>query len=151
MMSLTLIKVFLPAVLAFAIGIAITPFFTKYFYQFKLWKRVSRLNNDDAMSEAFKKIHDEKNETGTPRVGGVIIWVTTLVVVLGMFVFAKNADDIVWQRLDFLSRGQTLLPLAALIFGSLFGLFEDFLEIFVDKFSFFRQGLSKKYLITSIL
>lgn len=150
MMSSTLIKVFLPAVLAFGLGIAITPFFTKYFYQFKLWKRLSRVDNDVAMSDAFKKIHDEKTETGTPRVGGIIIWVTTLLVVVGMFIFSKWASDPVWKRLDFLSRGQTLLPIAALLFGSLFGLFEDSLEIFVDKFTFFRQGLSKKYLISSV-
>lgn len=149
-MTPTLIKVFLPSVLAFIIGITITPFLTRYFYQFKLWKRVSRLDNDEAMSDAFKKIHDEKTETGTPRVGGIIIWVSTLAVILGMFVLSKLVDDPVLRRLDFLSRGQTLLPLAALFFGSLFGLFEDFLEIFTDKFVFFRQGLSKKYLIGSV-
>lgn len=150
MMSSTLIKVFLPAVLAFIIGIAITPFFTRYFYRFRLWKRVSRLDNDEAMSDAFKTIHNEGTEKGTPRVGGVIIWVTTAIVVFGMFLLSKWVQDPVLRRLDFLSRGQTLLPLAALLFGSLFGLFEDFLEIFTDKFGFFRQGLSKKYLISSV-
>lgn len=149
-MTPTLIKVFLPSVLAFIIGIAITPFFTHYFYRYRLWKRVSRLENDVAMSEAFKKIHDEKTETGTPRVGGIIIWVSTLVVILGMFFLSKMVDDPILRKLDFLSRGQTLLPLAALFFGSLFGLFEDFLEIFTDKFNFFRQGLSKKYLIGAV-
>jgi phospho-N-acetylmuramoyl-pentapeptide-transferase len=150
MISSTLIKVFLPAILAFGIGIIITPFFTKYFYQYRLWKRISRLNNDDAMSDAFKQIHNEKKETGTPRVGGIIIWVTVLIVVMGMFIASKVIIDPVFDRLDFLSRGQTLLPLAALVFGSLFGLFEDFLEIFTEKFTFFRQGLSKKYLISSV-
>jgi len=53
-------------------------------------------------------------------------------------------------RLDFLSRGQTLLPIAALLFGGLFGLFEDFLEIFVDRFRMFRNGISSKYLVTVV-
>ena len=128
----------------------ITPAFTKYFYKYRLWKRASRLDNDDAMSEAFKQIHNEKIETGTPRVGGVIIWVSTLIVILGMFALSKFADDPVFKRLDFLSRGQTLLPLAALFFGGLFGLFEDFLEIFVDKFHAFRQGISSKYLVAVV-
>lgn len=150
MISTTLLKIFLPAVLAFSVGMALTPFFTKYFYHFRLWKRVSRLNNDDAMSEAFKKIHDEKLETGTPRVGGMIVWVTVFLVTGIMYILAHHTQDATLMRLDFLSRGQTLLPLAALLAGSLFGLFEDFLEIFVDKFSFFRQGLSKKYLIGSV-
>ncbi len=150
MISTTLLKIFLPAVLSFVIGMVITPAFTKYFYKYRLWKRASRLDNDDAMSEAFKQIHNEKIETGTPRVGGVIIWVSTLIVILGMFALSKFADDPVFKRLDFLSRGQTLLPLAALFFGGLFGLFEDFLEIFVDKFHAFRQGISSKYLVAVV-
>lgn len=150
MISTTLLKIFLPAVLSFVIGMVITPAFTKYFYKYRLWKRASRLDNDDAMSEAFKQIHNEKIETGTPRVGGVIIWVSTLIVILGMFALSKFVDDPVFKRLDFLSRGQTLLPLSALFFGGLFGLFEDFLEIFVDKFHAFRQGISSKYLVAVV-
>lgn len=150
MISTTLIKVFLPAVLAFIVGIIITPLFTKYFYQFRLWKRASRLDNDVAMSEAFKQVHDATTETGTPRVGGVIIWTTTFIVIVGMFLLSKVTKDPVLQRLDFLSRGQTLLPLAALLFGGLFGLMEDFLEIFTDRFTFMRQGLPARYLIMVI-
>jgi phospho-N-acetylmuramoyl-pentapeptide-transferase len=142
MIPTTLLKFFLPSVLAFIIGISITPFFSKYFYKFKLWKRASRQDNEVAMSEAFKQIHNEKLETGTPRVGGVIIWVTTMIIILGMFILSKVTGDPVLKKLDFLSRGQTLLPLAALLFGGFFGLFEDFLEIFIDKFKRFKNGLN---------
>lgn len=150
MIPATLLKVFLPSVLSFLIGMLITPAFTKYFYKYRLWKRASRLDNDVEMSDAFKKIHNEQVEVGTPRVGGIIIWMATLVVILGMFILSKFVQDPVLKRLDFLSRGQTLLPLAALFFGGLFGLFEDFLEIFVDKFKMFRQGISSKYLVTVV-
>jgi phospho-N-acetylmuramoyl-pentapeptide-transferase len=150
MISTTLLKIFLPAVLSFVIGMMITPAFTRYFYKYRLWKRASRLDNDDAMSEAFKQIHNDKIEIGTPRVGGIIIWVSTLIVILGMFAISKFVQDPVFKRLDFLSRGQTLLPLAALFFGGLFGLFEDFLEIFVDRFQAFRQGISSKYLVSVV-
>ncbi len=141
MIPTTLIKVFLPSVLAFIVGISITPLFSKYFFKFKLWKRTSRQNNDVAMSEAFKQIHNEQLETGTPRVGGIIIWCSTVIIILGMFILSKVTGDPVLQKLDFLSRGQTLLPLAALLFGGFFGLFEDFLEIFIDKFPQFKNGL----------
>lgn len=149
MIPSTLLKVFLPSVLSFVIGLAITPVFTRFFYKYRMWKRVSRLDNPDEMSPEFKKLWQE-SETGTPRVGGTIIWCSVLVVIVGMFVLSKFVSDPVLRRLDFLSRGQTLLPLAALFFGGLFGLFEDFLEIFIDRFHFFRQGLSKKYLISSV-
>ena len=58
MIELSILKVFLPAVVSFIIGLLITPVFTQYFYKYRLWKRSSRLDNDVAMSEAFKKIHD---------------------------------------------------------------------------------------------
>jgi phospho-N-acetylmuramoyl-pentapeptide-transferase len=143
MIPTTILKILLPSVCTFIIGMCITPFFTKYFYKYRLWKRNSRLDNEDAMSDAFKQIHasNEKTETGTPRVGGVIIWFSTLVVVLAFFILSKDVDDPVFKRLDFLSRGQTLLPLAALLLGGFFGLFEDFLEIFVGKFESFKNGL----------
>lgn len=150
-MTPSILKIFLPAVVSFGLGILITPFFTKYFYKYRLWKRVSRQDNTVPMSEAFQKIHDEKKETGTPRVGGIIIWISTSIVVLGMFVLSKLTADPLFQKLDFLSRGQTLLPLAALLFGGLFGLFEDFLEIFVEKFTMFRQGISSKYLVSVVM
>lgn len=153
MIPTTLIKILLPSICTFIFGMLITPVLTKYFYKYRLWKRASRLDNDDAMSEAFKKLHahNEKTETGTPRVGGTIIWISTLVIVLGFFILSKDVDDPVFKRLDFLSRGQTLLPLAALLFGGIFGLFEDSLEIFVDKFKLFRQGISSKYLVSIVV
>lgn len=151
MIPTTILKILLPSVGTFIVGMLLTPLFTKYFYKYRLWKRASRLDNDVAMSEAFKKIHNEKIETGTPRVGGMIIWTSSFIVVLGFFILAKFTSDPIMLRLDFLSRGQTLLPLAALFFGGLFGLFEDFLEIFVDQFKMFRQGISSKYLVSVVV
>ena len=153
MIPTTILKILLPSVCTFLVGMAITPLFTKYFYKYRLWKGVSRLDNDDAMSEAFKKLHaqNEKTETGTPRIGGVIIWVSALIVVLGFFILSKDIDDPVFKKLDFLSRGQTLLPLAALFFGGLFGLIEDFLEIFVDKFKNFKNGLHGQNVIVVMI
>lgn len=143
MIPSSILKVFLPSVVSFIVGILITPLFTKYFYQYKLWKRSSRLDNDDAMSEEFKKLHahNEKSETGTPRVGGLIIWISVVIVILGIFILSKIVGGPMFDKLDFLSRGQTLLPLSALVLGGLFGLLEDMLEIFGDRFHQFRNGM----------
>jgi UDP-N-acetylmuramyl pentapeptide phosphotransferase/UDP-N-acetylglucosamine-1-phosphate transferase len=107
-------------------------------------------NCDSMIITDFKQLHDEKTETGTPRVGGTIIWISVLVVILGMFIMSKFIGGTVFEKLDFLSRGQTLLPLGALFFGGMFGLFEDMLEIFTDRFKMFSQGLSSKYLVTIV-
>lgn len=151
MIPSSILKVFLPSVFSFLIGIVITPIFTNFFYKHRLWKRASRLDNDVAMSDAFKKIHEEKTEMGTPRVGGLIIWISVVIVTLGMFALSKWIGGVAFDKLDFLSRGQTLLPLAALVFGGLFGLFEDMLEIYVEKFKMFRQGISAKYLVGTVV
>lgn len=150
----SILKIFFPAMLSFAVGLILTYLITPLMYHFKLWKRTSRLDNDDAMSEEFKKMQNDqvnKAELGTPRVGGIIVWGSVVVVVLVMFILSKIVGGPTLLKLDFLSRGQTLLPLIALLFGGLFGLFEDLLEVFVDKFTKMRQGLPKSYLISAVI
>ena len=143
MIPSSLLKIFLPAVVSFIVGLLITPVFTKYFYKYKLWKQSSRLNNEDAMSAAFMEIHkkNEATETGTPRVGGLIIWISAGIVVLVMFALSEFFGGPAFDKLNFLSRSQTLLPLAGLLFGGLFGLFEDTLEILGNRFQKFKNGL----------
>lgn len=144
-----ILKIFLPSVIAFMIGIAITPFLTQYFYKFKLWKKVPRIENVDEMSPVFKQLHDAKTETGTPRVGGIIIWGSVLITIGLIFLLKITIDGPVFGKLDFLSRNQTLIPLLALVFGGLFGLFEDFVEILTNKK--FVEGLPAKYLVIVVV
>ena len=59
------IKIIVPSVLTFFLGVLITPFFTNIFYKYKMWKKNSR-NNADQISDQFKNIHDEKTELSTP-------------------------------------------------------------------------------------
>jgi phospho-N-acetylmuramoyl-pentapeptide-transferase len=147
-----IIKIFLPSLIAFVVGIIITPLLTQYFYKYKLWKRTSRIkDNPDEMSKEFEKIHNEKTETGTPRVGGTIIWGSVLLTIILIYILKITVGGEVFGKLDFLSRNQTLLPLIALIFGGVFGLFEDFIEIFTDKFSLMKQGLPSRYLIGIVI
>jgi phospho-N-acetylmuramoyl-pentapeptide-transferase len=140
-----ILKIFLPSVIAFLIGIGITPFLTHYFYKFRLWKRVSRLDNAEEMSPAFKQLHDAKTETGTPRVGGTIIWGSVLITIAIIFLLKIVFGGAVFEKLDFFSRNQTLIPLIALVFGGLFGLFEDLVEVFTEKK--FVEGLPARYLV----
>jgi hypothetical protein len=53
---LNVIKVVLPSVLTFFIGIAITPFFTDFFYKHKLWKKNPRTEAGDITSDDFAKM-----------------------------------------------------------------------------------------------
>lgn len=131
MMTLSAIKVLLPAFIAFVFGIAITPWLTHYMYKYRMWKRNSRSKeNLDAMSVEFKKIHNENGEMNTPRVGGVIVWFSVIAVIAIIAVISFLFPNTATLKLNFLSRNQTLLPVVALLFASIIGLIDDLLQIY---------------------
>ncbi|MFZ2048927.1 MAG: hypothetical protein WAV25_01345 [Minisyncoccia bacterium] len=126
-MTLSILKVIIPPVLTFFIGVAITPIFTKYFYKYKMWKKSPRSESDTIKD--FADIHNTKSEVSTPRVGGIIIWMSVLLAVFGIYLLSIIWPTDITTKLSYLSREQTLIPLATLIFGALLGLFDDALQI----------------------
>jgi phospho-N-acetylmuramoyl-pentapeptide-transferase len=125
------IKIFLPAVISFIIGIILTPIATHYFYKYKMWRRVSR--NDNIPTEKvgeFAKIHDDKAEVSTPRTGGMIIWASVILTLAVVSIIDIIFNNVLTEKLYFISRSQTLLPFFTLIIASLIGLGDDFLQIF---------------------
>jgi len=127
---LDVIKIVIPSVLTFFLAILITPFFTDFFYRHKLWKKISRTENDDITNGDFVKVHNTQAELSTPRIGGVIIWVSVLLCVLVIYLLSVLIPTELTQDLNFFSRSQTLIPLATLILGSLIGLGDDLFQIF---------------------
>jgi len=130
------IKIFLPSIVAFTIGIFLTPLATHYFYKYKMWKRTSRSNNisdenyDQDVLDKFSKIHNDKAEISTPRVGGMIIWISVILTVAVFLLLDSLFQNNLSEKLSFISRNQTLLPFFSLIAASLIGLGDDFLQIF---------------------
>lgn len=124
-MLLDLIKVFLPALLAFALGIGITPVISHYLYAHRMWKKKGGKGEGTPL---FNKLH-ETRETGTPRMGGVIIWISATFATLGIYVLANFSDIPLITKLDFLSRSQTWIPFAALLIGACIGFIDDLLEV----------------------
>ena len=60
--------------------------------------------------------------------GGVIIWLTVVIMTLFFWYLSKSIDGF-WSKVNFFSRGQTWLPLGALIVAALFGLLDDLLGV----------------------
>lgn len=153
-MDLSLIKLFLPAVLTFAIGILITPTFSTFFYKFQMWKKVARREDgdskDDLMSPDFKKVNNSDAELHTPRVGGMIIWVSICISALLLFLVPTFFPSEVTQKLNFVSKEQTLLPFIALLAGAALGLINDLMTVFVKK-GIFVNGFPRKYMITLVV
>ncbi|MEK7572370.1 MAG: hypothetical protein AAB493_00740 [Patescibacteria group bacterium] len=127
-MFINLVKIFIPTALAFFVGLAITPVATHFFYKYKMWKKYSR--NEDTTVEDFKKIHNEKEELKTPRVGGIIIWASVFITTFLAILFAIIFPSAFSEKINFLSRDQTLIPFFTLILGSLIGLWDDLIQCF---------------------
>ena len=120
-MIINLFKIFAPVAIAFFIGLAITPLLTHYLYKYKCWKkRGGKVDLDGQATPIFNQLHEHR-EVGTPRLGGIIIWVSALLTIVAFWLTGG--------KLNFLSRNQTWLPLFTLVVGSLVGLIDDWFEI----------------------
>lgn len=129
MLSLNVIKIFLPTTLAFLLGIAITPTLTTFMYKHKLWRRKKRAEDREITNHYFAAINDGAAEISTPRVGGVIIWLSTMLCIALIWVISRIAPSDLTSKLDFYSRSQTLVPVAALLIGAIIGLIDDAAQI----------------------
>ena len=126
-MLINLLKIIIPTTLAFIVGLGITPVATHFFYKYKMWKKYSR--NENTASD-FKKIHNEKDELNTPRVGGMIVWISVVFVVFLYYIVSILFPSSFLLKMNFISREQTLIPLLTLIIGSIIGLWDDLIQIY---------------------
>ncbi|HBM46032.1 MAG: Phospho-N-acetylmuramoyl-pentapeptide-transferase [Parcubacteria group bacterium GW2011_GWF2_38_76] len=125
----SVVKIFLSFFLTFSVGILITPFLTNYLYKHKMWKKKARNEGlGGGETPIFNKLHKEK-ETGTPRMGGIIIWASTLITIFILSILSDIYPAVATQKLNFLSQNQTWLPLFALVSASLIGLIDDVLQV----------------------
>lgn len=129
MVIIDVVKIFIAATLSFFIGIAITPAITKYLYSHKMWKKTpGKVGLDGKGAPIFNELHKEK-EVGTPRMGGIIIWLATSITIVGMWVLAQFFPNSITSKLDFLSRNQTWIPFVAMLVGAMVGLVDDLFEV----------------------
>ncbi|MBI2024256.1 hypothetical protein HYT00_02630 [Candidatus Giovannonibacteria bacterium] len=123
-MVLNVLKVFGLSALAFFLGILLTPLLTHYLYKYKLWrKEVRNVAPDGAATPIFAKLHKDR-ETRVPRMGGILIWAVPTVIIYFFWLMSLGGDPL-FEKLNFLSRSQTWLPLFTLISAALLGLADD--------------------------
>ncbi len=121
--NIDIIKIFILTTIAFVVTIFLTPLLTHYLYRYKLGKKIRSAEQ----APIYSKLHQQK--AGTPTMGGVLIWLTTLFVALLFYVLAETTAHSLLDKMDFLTRPQTLLPLGALIASAIIGLMDDILNI----------------------
>src|SRR3989344_7226548 len=123
------VRVLIPALASFSIGIVFAPLLAHYLYRSKSWKKQAGKQGleDKNGTPLFNALH-ETREVSTPRMGGILIWSA----VLGSSLLFIGLADLLgepFSSLNFITRNQTWLPFSALLVGAIAGLFDDTLEI----------------------
>jgi len=116
---------------AFAAGIAflLAPILIKFLNKVKFWKKEARtktITGEEA--EVFYSLHKER-EVSVPRGGGVLIWISVLIIIFLFFALSYLSHPWWFEKLNFLSRNETWLPLFTLIVAAIVGLADDFLQV----------------------
>lgn len=136
------IKIFIVGTASFLVAFGFTPFLLKFLYKYKLWRKEVRTKSIDGKDLVyFQKFHSE-GETHVPRFGGVLIWLAPLFIAILFYILSKT-DINEFDKLSFLSRGQTWLPFFAFIAAALLGLIDDILQV-MGKGKYIGGGLSLK-------
>ncbi len=133
MISDQLTKIFILTSLSFISALFFTPILENFLFKKGLGKQIR--NSGD--TPIFSALH--KSKEGTPTMGGILIWGTTIFFA-GLFWFCSKVLGIEeFNQLNFVSRKETLLPLGAFFGASLVGLLDDWLD--AKKKGFNKRGL----------
>lgn len=125
------LKVLVTGLLAFLFAFLLTPLWTHILYKYKIGIKIKEKDVNGEQLTIVNKLHACK--AGTPTMGGVIIWVTVLILALfSHYVFPFIAE---WTgtnfiaRLDFFKRSQVWLPLFILVMAGILGLLDDYMSV----------------------
>lgn len=120
---LAIIKIGTLTALSFILAMSWTPVLSHLLYKYKFGKKI----RSSQEAPIFHKLHAKKS--GTPTMGGILIWLTTLFLAIVIFVAWRIWEVPALQYFNFLSRSETWLPLGALFIASLVGLVDDYFNI----------------------
>ncbi len=128
-MEILFIKLLLPAIIAFCVGILITPLLTFHLYKYQVWKKQggkTAIGGQTAVE--FNRLKGE-GETKTPRMGGIVIWGSVVITISLLGLGTLLSSNTFFSDLFFLSRAQTWIPFATLLTGAFIGLLNDFYDV----------------------
>ncbi|MDR3582056.1 MAG: phospho-N-acetylmuramoyl-pentapeptide-transferase [Candidatus Pacebacteria bacterium] len=116
------IRVTVLTAVAFIVAMALTPLWVKLLKKYRFGKQL-RTGTD---TPVFQSLH--KNKEGILTGAGIIIWSTVLGLAV-IFDILNHAFDGMWHYFNFIDRGETYLPLAAMLISALLGLLDDWLGV----------------------
>lgn len=120
-LSLELILAY--SLLTFFVGIAATPWFVEFLRQNKIGKQLRVEAMDGGTATIFRHFHQKKS--GTPTMGGVLIWGSILFTIF----FSRFLSYLGLVENSLLQRGQVYLPLFTLVTLGILGGVDDYWNI----------------------
>lgn len=133
-----LIHILTLGTLSFVIALLLTPLLTHFLFKYRLGKQI----RSAALAPVFNALHEKKS--GTPTMGGLIVWGTTILIAGAMFLASRIFGG-VFTQLNFVDRAETYLPLASLLIAGIIGLIDDVFGIIYAHRG--GQGLSARFKI----
>ena len=128
-METPIIKILIPSVLAFVIGILITPLITHILYKYRVWKKTGgKTAIGGAEATEFNRLK-AADEVKTPRMGGIVIWGSVTLTILLLSLMATVWPGTIAEDVFFLSRSQTWIPFAVLLIGAFVGFLNDYYDV----------------------
>jgi len=118
-----LVKILVLTTISFIFAFLWTPLLTNVLYKYKIGKSI----RNSGATPIFSELHAHKQ--GTPTMGGLLIWVTVLIVSVLFFYMGRILGWSLFVNLNFLTQKETLLPLGVLIATALVGLIDDYLDV----------------------
>jgi len=116
-------KIGILSVASFLIAFFSAPLLTHFLYKYKMGKQI----RDSKSAPIFAALH--KGKSGTPTMGGLLIWVPVLFLALLFSILEIFLPSGFISNLNFLTREQTLLPLGIMVFAAIIGLIDDYLGV----------------------
>ncbi len=113
---------------SFLIAMIIAPGYIYFLVKNRIGKNIREEASFGGVAELFRKLHLKKE--GTPTMGGILIWGTSLFVVL----FSRGLSYFGFISESLLDRGEVYLPLFTLTTMGLLGAIDDYLNIRGNKY-----------------
>jgi phospho-N-acetylmuramoyl-pentapeptide-transferase len=150
--AFAIVKVLFFSGVTSTLSLIFAPILIKFLNKIKFWKKKARENAISGEKAAvFYSLHKER-EVSVPRGGGLLIWTSVFLVVFLTFILAKITGIWWLEKLNFLSRKETWLPLFTLVSASIIGLIDDALVVYgKGKYLGGGMGFWRRFLIISLI
>ena len=109
--------------LSFVVAMVLTPIFIRFLERNRLGQQIRDSSVDGKVSTIFRELHLKKS--GTPTMGGIIIWGTVVTMVLLSLIPQKLG----WVNYSLWNRAETYIPLFTLVAAGILGMLDDWWNI----------------------